>query len=73
MKLFYFHVYKGSYKNAHLLLNILNVLRKAIKCEACQTFYNFFATSLINSIIEENGKWFLFYSVKNVKIMSASM
>ena len=32
----------------HVLLNILNELR--IKCEACQAFFLFFTTSLINSI-----------------------
>ena len=34
--------------SAHVLLNDLG---KEIKCEACQAFYLFFATSLINSII----------------------
>ena len=32
---------------AHVLLNLLNVLGKVIKCEACRAFYYFFATSLI--------------------------
>ena len=30
----------------HVLLNLLNELGKEIKCEACQAFYLFFATSL---------------------------
>ena len=36
--------------SAHVLLNLLN----EIKCEACRAFYLFFATSLINSIIQEH-------------------
>ena len=41
--------------SAHVLLNLLNVLRKRDKCEACQAIYLFFfATSLINSIIQEH-------------------
>ena len=39
---------------AHVLLNLLNELRKEIKCVACRAFYIFFATSLINSIIQEH-------------------
>ena len=35
--------------SVHVLLNLLS-LEKEIKCEACQAFYFFFATSLINSI-----------------------
>ena len=35
--------------SAHVLLNLV----KVIKCEACQAFYHFFATSLINSITQE--------------------
>ena len=37
----------------HVLLNFLNEFGKVIKCEACHAFYRFFATSLINSIIQE--------------------
>ena len=53
--------------SAHVLLNLLNELSyankellkktssgKVIKCEACQAFNHFFATSLINSIIQEH-------------------
>ena len=40
--------------SAHVLMNLLNELRKAIKCEACQAFYRFFSASLINSIIQEH-------------------
>ena len=40
--------------SAHVLLNLLNELGKVIKCKACQAFYIFFATSLINSIIQEH-------------------
>ena len=40
--------------SAHVLLNLLNELRKEIKCEACRAFYLFFVTSLINLIIQEH-------------------
>ena len=40
--------------SVHVLLNLLNELGKVIKCEACRAFYHFFATSLINSIIQEH-------------------
>ena len=41
--------------SAHVLLNLLNKLKKKeIKCEACRAFYHLFATSLINSIIQEH-------------------
>ena len=39
--------------SANVLLNLLNELGKEIKCEACRAFYRFFATSIINSIIQE--------------------
>ena len=39
---------------AHVLLNLLNELGKSDKCEACRAFNNFFAKSLINSIIQEH-------------------
>ena len=42
---------RGSYMSANVLLNLLNKLGEEIKCEACR---DFFATSLINSIIQEN-------------------
>ena len=47
-------LYIGSYMSAHVLLNLLNELGKEIKCEACRAFYLFFATSLINLIIQEH-------------------
>ena len=37
---------------AHELLNLLNELRKRDNCKACRAFFRFFATSLINSIIQ---------------------
>ena len=41
--------------SAYVLLNLLNELgNKEIKCKACRAFYLFFATSLINSIIQEH-------------------
>ena len=42
--------------SAHVLLNLLNELGKAIKCEACRAFYRFFATSFIDLIIQENER-----------------
>ena len=39
--------------SARVLLNVLNELGKR-KCEACRAFYLFFATILINSIIQEH-------------------
>ena len=47
-------IHRGSYMSAHVLLNLLNELGKRIKCEACRAFYLFFATSLINSIVQEH-------------------
>ena len=38
--------------SAHVLLNLLKKLIKRKKSEACQAFYLFFATSLINSIVQ---------------------
>ena len=38
--------------SAHVSLNLFNELGKEIKCEVCRAFYLFFATSLINSIIQ---------------------
>ena len=40
--------------SARVLLNLLNELGKGIKCKASRAFYLFFATSLINSIIQEH-------------------
>ena len=38
-------IHRGSYMSAHFSLNLLSELGKVIKCEACQAFYHFFATS----------------------------
>ena len=40
--------------SAHVLLNLLNKLKKRDECEAHRAFHLFFATSLIISIIEEH-------------------
>ena len=40
--------------SVHVLLNLLNELGKANKCEAGRAFYRLFATSLINSVIQEH-------------------
>ena len=39
--------------SVHVLFNLLNELGIELKCEACKAFYHFLATSLINSIIQE--------------------
>ena len=40
--------------SAHVLLNLLNELRKRDKMRDLPSIYLFYATSLINSIIQEN-------------------
>ena len=40
--------------SARVLLNLLNDLGYEIKCEARQAFYLFFATSLLNSIVQKH-------------------
>ena len=40
--------------SAHVLLKLLNELRKRDKMQAFRPFYLIFATSLINSIIQEH-------------------
>ena len=48
-------LYRGSVNmSAHVLLNLLNELEKSDKIRGLPTFYYFFATSLINSIIQEH-------------------
>ena len=47
-------LYRGSYMSAHVSLNLLNELGKRDKCSASLAFYLFFATRLINSIIQEH-------------------
>ena len=42
--------------NDHVLLDLLNEWGKEIKCEAYRAFFLFFATSLINSIIQNYMK-----------------
>ena len=39
---------------AHVLLDLFNELRKRDKMRGCRAFFFFFATSLINSIIQEH-------------------
>ena len=46
--------------SAHALLNLLKEFGKKIKCEACRAFYLDFATSLINSIIQEHEYYISF-------------
>ena len=40
--------------SAHVLLILLNELGQRDKCVACQAFHFFFATSLMNTIIQEH-------------------
>ena len=46
--------------SAHVLLDFLNELKKSDKMQGLQAFYHFFATSLINSIIQEHECYILF-------------
>ena len=45
---------RGSYMSAHVSLNLLNELGKRDKMRGLPSIYLFFATSLINSIIQEH-------------------
>ena len=46
-------VNRGSYMRTHVLLNLFNELGKTDKMQGLPAFYLFFATSLINSIIQD--------------------
>ena len=52
--------------SVQVLLNLLNkLIKRAIKCEAHQAFYHFFATSLINYIIQStNVRSYLSYDIQ---------
>ena len=51
--------------SAHVLLNLLNELGKRDKMRACRAIYLYYATSLINSIIQEhNVRFYLSYEIK---------
>ena len=54
----------------HLLLNLLDKLKKRDKMEGSPSIYCFFATSLINSIIQEPNVGF--YLLNEIKITSKS-
>ena len=41
-------VYRGSYMSAHVLLNLLNKLRKSDKMRGLSSIYRILAASLIN-------------------------
>ena len=45
---------RGSYMSAHVLLNLLSELGKRDEMRGLPSIYPFFATSLINSIIQEH-------------------
>ena len=44
---------RGSYISAHVLFNLLNELKKRDKIRGLPSILSLFATSLINSIIQE--------------------
>ena len=46
--------HRGSYMSAHVLLNLLNELGKRDKMRGLPSILSLFATSLINSIIQEH-------------------
>ena len=47
------NIQRGPYMSAYVLLNLLNEQRNRDKMRGLQSIYRFFATSLINSIIQE--------------------
>ena len=47
-------LHRGSYMSAPVLLHLLNKLGKSDKIRGFPAIYPFFATSLINSIIQEH-------------------
>ena len=50
--------------SAHVLLNLLNELGKRDKMRGLSSIYLFFATSLINSIIQDtNVRFYLSYDI----------
>ena len=59
----------GSYMSARVLLNLLNSLRKRDKmlCKPC--IYLFFATSLINPIIQEHECHILFIIIMTLRLI----
>ena len=56
--------------SAHVLLKLLNESEERDKCEACRPFYFFFATSLINSIIQEQVIMYIITFPENLKTTS---
>ena len=48
------HLHRGSYMIAHVLLILLNELRKSDKMRGLLSILSLFATSLINSITQEH-------------------
>ena len=55
-----FALNRGSYMSAHVLLNLLNELRKRDNMRLAKYFISFFATSLMNSITQEHQCWIKF-------------
>ena len=54
-------IHRGSYISAHVLLNLLNELRKRDKMRGLPSILSLFPTSLSNSIIQEHECKILFY------------
>ena len=53
--IFFKKINRGSYMSVFTyLLDLLNELRKEIKCKACRAYYLFYATCLIHLIIHEH-------------------
>ena len=48
------YLYRGSNISAHVLLNLLNELRKGDEMRGSPSILSLFATSLINSIIQKH-------------------
>ena len=53
-KIYTCNTYRGSNMSAHVLLNLLNGLGKIDKMRGLPSILSLFATSLINSIIQEH-------------------
>ena len=47
-------MFRGSYMSAHVLLNVLNKLRKRDKMQGLQSILSLFRNEFINSILQEH-------------------
>ena len=63
---------RGSYMSAHVLLNLLNELRKRDKMRGLPSILSLYAMSLRNSIIQEHECYILLsYDIKITLLISA--